>query len=233
MGEGRENVLNVPTEPDPRHESAPRRRRTREQTEAELLAAARRLLERDGVLAGLNLREVATEAGVNHGQIYQYYGNRRALLRAAVAHALAARLSELPEHWKLGFTERRRRIFDGGLAQRQLARFEALLALDGDEQLTLLPELPRTRKALERDVAEGELPPDADPVVAHIMTAATTMGYRLFRDIYARDAGIDVEELDERAARVFDRMLEGLTRPGEGTPPAPQAVAQADATGGP
>ncbi|MFD4985036.1 hypothetical protein [Streptomyces sp. NPDC058374] len=46
---------------------ARRRRRSREETEADLLAAARLLLARDGVLAGLNLREVAAEAGVNHG----------------------------------------------------------------------------------------------------------------------------------------------------------------------
>ena len=38
-------------------------------------------IERDGVLAGLNLQEVADEAGVNRGLVYRYFGSRRELLR--------------------------------------------------------------------------------------------------------------------------------------------------------
>jgi len=39
-------------------------------------------LNRDGVLAGLNLREVAAEAGINRGLGHHYFGSRRDLLRA-------------------------------------------------------------------------------------------------------------------------------------------------------
>ena len=45
-------------------------------TEAALQTAALDLLERNGVLAGLNLREVADEAGVNRGLVYHYFGTR-------------------------------------------------------------------------------------------------------------------------------------------------------------
>ena len=34
------------------------------------------LIRRNGVLAGLNLREVADRAGVNRGNIYHYFGSR-------------------------------------------------------------------------------------------------------------------------------------------------------------
>lgn len=214
---------------DPAAAAPRRRRRTRQQTEADLLAAARRLLGRDGVLGGLNLREVAAEAGVNHGQIYQYYGNRRALLRAAIAETTAAHYPEIPGHWQHGFAERRRRMFRWGLGQIELAKFQALLALDGDEQLSLLPELALTRQALERDRARGDLPAGADGLAAHVMTVATSMGYRLFREVYARDAGIDVQELDERAARAFEQMLSGLT----GLPADPDGVVRAAMDGQP
>ena len=45
------------------------------------------------------------------------------------------------------------------------------------------------------------------------MTAAAQMGYVIFREAYARDTGIPMEELDERAARAFTQMTAGLTSP--------------------
>ncbi|MFB7407107.1 MULTISPECIES: TetR/AcrR family transcriptional regulator [unclassified Streptomyces] len=190
---------------------AKRRRRTRQETEADLLDAALRLLERDGALAGITLREVAKEAGVNHGQIYQYFGDRQTLLRAAIARILDTRELGAQSHWDKPFAERRRAMLKYALDQPQLLRLEALLALDGDPELTLFPELNRTRTSLERDRREGEIPEDADGLVMHAMTAATYLGYCIFRETIARDLGMDPEELDQRASAVYDLMLDGLT----------------------
>lgn len=66
-------------------------------TEAALEEAALRSLERDGVLAGLNLREVAAEAGVNRGLVYRYFGSPRELLRAALRSDARRRSSEVVE----------------------------------------------------------------------------------------------------------------------------------------
>ena len=63
----------------------PPRTPNRPATEAALQRAALDLLGRNGVLAGLNLREVADEAGVNRGLVYHYFGSRRDLLRARAA----------------------------------------------------------------------------------------------------------------------------------------------------
>jgi AcrR family transcriptional regulator len=52
-----------------------------ELTAQTLERAARELLERNGVLGGLNLREVADHAGVNRGLVYHCFGSRRDLLR--------------------------------------------------------------------------------------------------------------------------------------------------------
>ncbi|MFE4798756.1 TetR/AcrR family transcriptional regulator [Streptomyces sp. NPDC056708] len=187
-----------------------RRRRTRQETEADLLAAAHRLLQRDGVLAGVNLREIATEAGVNHGQIYQYFGTRQALLRASVADLVERQTADRDGHWELPFAERRAAMFRHRLEEPELVKLEALLALDGDEDFSPLPRFTQTRRSLERDQEEGFLPDDADAVAAHVMTAAAQMGYVIFREAYARDTGIPLEELDERAAGAFARMVAGL-----------------------
>lgn len=192
--------------------SAPARRaqRDREATEAELLAAALRLLERHGVLAGLNLREVAEEAKVNRGLIYQYFGSRRALLRAALAAMSWQREEVFHVGRSLPFRERRRQVFRAALANPTQFKVEALLALDGDEELRLFPMLEETRRDLARDKAQGALPPDADEIVMHVMTAATYLGYCIFRDNLAREAGISPEELDRRAEKVFGQMVDGL-----------------------
>ncbi|WP_129308127.1 TetR/AcrR family transcriptional regulator [Streptomyces sp. L2] len=197
----------------PTDQAAPRtrrRRRTREETQADLLDAAVRLLRRDGVLAGINLREVAQEAGVNHGQIYQYFGTRQALLRAAIARLIEADRPDQAPHWEQPFTDRRRTMWNWALTQPDLVRLRALLALDDDPELSLFPSLENTRAALERDRRSGALPPDADGEVAHAMTAVTYLGYCIFRHAIARDLGIPADELDRRAADVFDRMLGGL-----------------------
>ncbi|MFI8423876.1 helix-turn-helix domain-containing protein [Streptomyces sp. NPDC085479] len=190
-----------------------RRRRTREETEADLLAAARRLLKRDGVLAGVNLREIAAEAGVNHGQIYQYFGSRQSLLRAAAADLVERQSVDREGHWELPFAERRQAMFRHRLDEPELVGLEALLALDGDEGFSAFPRFAQTCQSLDRDRGEGALPEGSDAVAAHVMTAAAQMGYVVFREAYARDTGIPLEELDERAARAFARMVAGLAAP--------------------
>ncbi|WP_342661634.1 hypothetical protein Rruber_05441 (plasmid) [Rhodococcus ruber] len=188
-----------------------RRKRDRAQTEADLMAAALRLLERNGVLAGLNLQEVAAEAGVNRVQIYQYFGTRESLLRAALNERFLADREARSTHRVMGFADRRKWMFRQALADPERTRLEALLAHDGDEDFTVFPELEQTLANLARDQQTGHLPPDADALVMHVMTAATYMGYCIFREVFARDTGIPVDELDVRAQQVYELMLEGLT----------------------
>ena len=59
-------------------------RRNRAETERRLIDVALDLIRRNGVLSGLNLREVADGAGVTRANIYHYFGTRRELLRAAI-----------------------------------------------------------------------------------------------------------------------------------------------------
>ncbi|WP_158726863.1 TetR/AcrR family transcriptional regulator [Tomitella fengzijianii] len=193
--------------------SAPDRRRNRDRqgTERRMLDAARRLLERDGVLAGLNLREVADEAQANRGQVYQYFGSRRELLRAAIAEE---RWEESPVFFQgdreLPFAERRARVFAETINAEDALRLTTLLMLDGDEDVRLFPKLERSRVDLQRDQGEGHLSSDVDPVVAHAMTAVMNFGYAIFRSQVSKEIGIPADRLDELAKDVVVRMLSGL-----------------------
>lgn len=192
-----------------------RRRRDPAATKANLLAAALKLLERDGVLAGLNLNEVAAESGVNRGQIYQYFGSRRALLRAA--------LGDMTERWheaqvfhedrSLPFARRRLKVFQEALKNTTFIQLEALLALDGDEQLSLFPWLADSRRDLARDKSTGALAPEVDEVVAHAATATIYLGYSVFRQVLARDLGLEVDELDRRMVPIVAAMIKGAGNP--------------------
>lgn len=190
-----------------------RRRRDRARTEADLLAAARRLIRRDGVLSGLNLNEVADEAGVNRGQIYQIYGSRKALLRAALAEALGRLAARRPNHWERDFAERRRAMMRLGIDEEASLHMLTLLVLDGDEDAHPMPAFELTKAALARDKETGALPADADGEALHVLTSAACAGYVIFRRALARDTGIPLAELDRRVFAAYDQMVDRIVTP--------------------
>ena len=187
-----------------------RRARDRARTEADLLEAAFGLLQRDGVFAGLNLQEVAERADVNRGQIYQYFGDRRSLLRSAVAYRAREWAAGAARHWEMPFAKRRRAMFRHALASPEVAMVEALLAIDGDPAYSAMPEIERTRAALERDMQSGDLPPGSDALALHAFMVAAYKGYLVFREPLARDIGVPVEDLDARMLAVNDQVLDAL-----------------------
>ncbi|MCU4183027.1 TetR/AcrR family transcriptional regulator [Acidiferrimicrobium sp. IK] len=203
-----------------------RRTRDRPRTETDLLEATFDLLQRDGVLAGVNLQEVADRAGVNRGQIYQYFGDRRSLLRAAVAHRARVWAAGAKGHWEASFVRRRRAMFRDALDHPGVALIEALLAIDRDPDYHALPEIERTRAALQRDQEEGGLPSGADGLAMHAFTVAAYKGYVVFRVALARDIGVPVEDLDRRVLAVFDEVLDAMAGEAPDEPPdtSPQAV---------
>jgi pimeloyl-ACP methyl ester carboxylesterase len=109
------------------------RARGRAATENLLRDAALRLLERDGVLSGISLQDVADEAGLSRGLIHHYFGSRQALLRSA----LEARRQEavaLFEHRRHRSPAARFKWFwRGTIRDPHWATMMALLAIDGDE----------------------------------------------------------------------------------------------------
>jgi AcrR family transcriptional regulator len=71
-----------------------------------LMDAALDLLTERGVLAGLNLREVADRVGVTPANIYHLFGSRQGLLRAALTRELAQMRDAIADAGPLPFVAR-------------------------------------------------------------------------------------------------------------------------------
>ena len=106
------------------------------------------------------------------------------MLRSAIQDAINDEVDEFTkrDHWGGTFTERRVRMLRRVIEHPSARRFDALLALDGDDTYQVFPRLELTKAALEHDKETNDLAPDVDAMVAHVMTSATILGYRTFRD---------------------------------------------------
>lgn len=193
-----------------------------EQTAKTLERAALDLLERDGVLGGLNLREVADHAGVNRGLVYHYFGSRRDLLRSALRRDLQERIHAMrPQDKPTRFRDRLRNSLKGRIRYASTLRLSVLLLLDGDKQLRLMPDLLRTQALLKQDQEAGLIAQDVDLVALHTMIVSLTMGYALTRPSVAKEFGLGVRELDERFIDLAERLCASVDTPGTGTDPGP------------
>lgn len=180
--------------------------RDREGTEDSLRAAAVALLRRGGVLAGLNLRQVADEAGVNRGLVYQYFGSRRALLRSALFHRSRPNAEDAVDAAGLPLRKRLSRLFWTSLRNPEPVRLATLLVLDGDDRPRVLLNRGAAREDLAAEAARGELPV-GDVAAVQAAIASTIYGYTLLREHLAREIGVPVEELDGRMAHCVEAMF--------------------------
>jgi AcrR family transcriptional regulator len=172
-------------------------------------------LREKGVLAGLNLSEVADAAGVTPANIYHLFGSRQGLLRAALAREAASFGDLVADLDDADVVERRTAMFRA-IAGRPDVGFTALLALDGDPEYQPLPFLDETRAYYKERVASGHLPADLDVDAMHFLVLAAAVGFAIYGDAVARQAGADPADLRERGARVLERLLEhGLTGSGQ------------------
>lgn len=183
---------------------------SRAETESLLEDAALAMLRRDGVLAGLNLREVADEAGVNRGLVYHYFGSRQDLLRAALRKDARERLQAVRSGGSLPFVARWLRFMRVMTAERDMLELMTLLVLDRDSALRTMPLRKETNDLLVADQAAGHLAPDADVLGVHVALVSLCWGYLTYRDAFARELEVSPEDLDERIAVVFERMMRGL-----------------------
>lgn len=186
------------------------RQPSRVATESALQKAALLLLERNGILAGLNLRQVADEAGVNRGLVYHYFGSRRDLLRAALRSDVTERLDDFAPGQGLAAPSRYERMFRTMLNHRQAAVLAALLILDGDKAVRMVPNPDGTRARIRRDIDEGNLPEDIDADGIHAAFASMIYGYMVLRDRLADELDVDVDHLDDQVGALIDRLMRGL-----------------------
>ncbi|MGH9079477.1 MAG: TetR/AcrR family transcriptional regulator [Acidimicrobiales bacterium] len=171
--------------------------------------AAIEVLTERGVLAGLNLREVADIVGVTPANIYHLFGSRQGLLRAALQRETDTLLSDLDEARTMSFVDRRLRMFDVIGAHPKLA-LTALLAVDGDPDYQPLPYLDATRieYAIQREA--GEIPIGMDVEALHLMSLIVSIGTAVYGESAARQFGVDTEELSRRVRKIFEEALRSL-----------------------
>ncbi len=176
-------------------------------SEAALETAALRLLQQNGVLSGLNLREVADEAGVNRGLVYHYFGSRQELLRAALRRDVKQRLADILASGGLPFNARIRQLVRTMLGQQEAVNLATLLLLDAQEKLPVAPLKDQWIAGFQRDVAEGKIDVDTDPQALLALMTALSYGYVVFRQAVAEELDIPVTDLDYRVDDVFGKML--------------------------
>lgn len=179
-------------------------------TQEALRNAALHLLNRDGVLAGINLQEVADFAGVNRSLVYHHFGSRQQLLRAALRLEGHVFLEEVAQDLPHRYPERMRRFFWASVRYARAVALGALLVLDGDDHVQTLPLRNRTLANLRRDVADHVIRSDVDVEALHIGVVASVYGYALYRERFAEETKISLGELDRRVEAVLAELLRSV-----------------------
>lgn len=190
-------------------------RRSRAETERKLIEVALETIRNKGVLAGLNLREVAEGAGVNRGNIYHYFGSRQELLRAAIGRQFDAFVQSSAHTGKPArFVSRRMRNFlMRGRDHTNDSQLRALLVLDGATDVDPIPMYEAGLSQLRKDVIDGDIDPGHDLEALQVALSAITRGYRIFRLPYAKRVGMSPTELDRRVGAILRVWLEALAPP--------------------
>jgi len=188
----------------------------RASTEAALEEAAMALLARDGVLAGLNLREVADEAGVNRGLVYHYFGSRGKLLRRALRRRGESSLQKIREIDRMPLADGQLRLLRTLLGDPEPVKLRTLLLIDGTEKMKMMPLRERTQGLLGQAIQSGDLDPGLDRNGVHAFLVTAIYGYILYREAFAAEMGVELPALDEGFAEVYERAVRSLTAP----PPA-------------
>lgn len=200
----------------PKPKPKPKQRRSRADTEQRLIDVALELIQTKGVLAGLNLREVAEGAGVNRGNIYHYFGSRQELLRAAINRRFEAVVDSLKARKRnIPFVARRLSTFSASDTIHD-SQLRALLVLDGDDTVDPMPQYEAALSHLRQDVIDGDIDRTHDLEALQVMLSALARGYRIFRKPFAKRIGVGVNELDARVTEIARIWLEAMARPPAG-----------------
>ncbi len=174
-----------------------------------LVQAVMRLLP-DHPLADLTVREIAGEAGVNHGLVHRHFGSKEALVREAITRSSEQILATDPGGHATAWSWKLMRD------RPEIARLLARVCLDGPKDLLPLavPTPARMdeyvapiRRALER-YGLGHV----DPYLINAFACASLLGFVVFRPLL--DAGWklppDADQQLDRLAPLLDAFMQTL-----------------------
>jgi len=181
----------------------------RQETERALKEALLRLLEHRSAEA-ISVRDIASEAGVNHGLIHHYFGSKEGLIRA-VASEISSDLYKSYSEYPSAAT------FYSLMRERPaLAAAVARLCLDGPKDLLEQAAPPEfhLEKAIERIQAfSGRFPvvSEIDGYVLNAFLASALLGWFAFRPLLELGYKIP-DDADDQVAKLLamlDQLLDG------------------------
>ncbi len=181
-----------------------------EETRAALVEALVRLA-RTRSLAEISVRDVAREAGINHGLVHRHFGSRENLIQAAIQQITAEIHAGYPGGGGLGaFTFRYLR------GRPELVRILASACLEGRTELLeaaaphpdrLCEIVASVRAALDRLGLASAL----DPSVLNAYAIASILGWLLFRPLLGQGFGVpkDADDQVEELLELLDLAISG------------------------
>ena len=169
--------------------------------------AALDLLEEGGVLAGLNLREVADRANVNRGLVYHHFGSKEELLKSALRKDVKKRIGAISDGLSLPFNARIRQLVRTMVHQQPALKLMLLLLIDGDESVRTVSLRDEWRTALEKDIDEGKINDGLDISAFIALFSAMSYGYSILRNELANELELEVVELDWRVDELLKLLL--------------------------
>lgn len=183
-----------------------RRAQARAVSESLLRGAALRVLNRDGVLAGLRMQDIAEEAGISRGLINYYFESRSALLRSALEHKRRSFADSIRRHRADHGLRRARRLLRIAIADPDYAKVMTLLALDADPGFEPMHWFADQVDDVRAEIAQGRVE-DHDVEALLTLLHATVFGWATFRESLARQVGVPVRELDARVEAALLGLL--------------------------
>lgn len=181
----------------------------RQETERALKEALLRLLEHRSAEA-ISVRDIAGEAGVNHGLIHHYFGSKEGLIRA-VANEISTDVYESYTEYPSAAD-----FFALLRARPALAAAVARLALDGPADLLEQASPPdfhldRAVARLEAFAARYPIAGGVDPHVINGFFAAAMLGWFAFKPLLELGYRIPDDADDQLATllEMLDRLLDG------------------------
>ncbi|KPM52063.1 TetR family transcriptional regulator [Frankia sp. CcI49] len=205
-----------PDDSDSAADGAGRARRPRGRAEVReaLLESAQRLIARQGP-SKVRLREIAEDADVNFGLVYQYLGTREELLRA-VYQRVSARSATRFEH----IDDLADAIDIFLTADDSVGRIMGWAALEGDpaDVFGPSPGLQQVASMMVRAARQDglDLPEDEARLLAAFLQVVA-LGWRLFGSIGLTGAGVEAtSDVDRRVREWMRTLVESVVRGGAG-----------------
>ena len=183
---------------------------TAEQTREALIEALIRLLEHRS-LAEISVREIAAEAGVNHGLVHRHFGSKDNLVNAA-----AKRVSEEVHRGYPGHRGMSAFTFRYLRDHPEIVRIVAQACLDGNTELlrAASPDPERLevivapiREAMSRVAVVAGV----DPYLLNAFAISSLLGWFLFHPLLEAGFGLpaDADSQAEALLRLLDLLVAG------------------------